>query len=257
MACVFCVSRIAGSLRATSMPNGFSPFSGAPLPFSGRRFPGARRSTLFRAPEHPGIMSKKANILHFRQENGQPENELEDLLKKMDDPENMAPELLFTVPDRLNPEFFQEDEDEYLIFLEDDYWLIDGGDGVVDFMVADGTTSLAALLANGDTANPATYAKDKRLPLVRDVEVLLSGDIGISRRCDLPTLGIQTRAGHLRLDARWELLSPRSGSGPYSTETWIWRHRDIRLETTLPVRRTPAGKKKCLFIPCQPDGSNQ
>lgn len=202
-------------------------------------------------------MSKKANILHFRQENGRPENELEDLLKKMDDPETAPPALLFNTLDRLEPDIFQDDEDEYLIFLEDDYWLIDGGDGVIDFMVANGTTSLAALLANGDPANPATYAKDGRIPLVRDVEVLLSGDIGISRRCDLPGLGIQARAGSLQLDARWELISPKPGTGPYSTETWMWRQRDIRLETTLPVKRMPQWKETCLVTPFNPDGSDQ
>lgn len=201
-------------------------------------------------------MNTKANIFQFRQESGQPENELEDLLKKMDDPENAAPELLFKNLDR-HPEFFQDEEDEYLIFLEDDYMLIDGGDGVIDFIVADKATSLAALLANGDAANPATYAKDERLPLVRDVEVLLSGDIGISRRGDLPRLGIQARAGSLQLDARWELLAPKAGKGRYSTETWIWRPKGIRLETTLPVRRLPERKESCLFTPCNPDGSRQ
>lgn len=201
-------------------------------------------------------MSKKANILHFRQENGRPENELEDLLKKMDDPENAASELLFKNLDR-HPEFFQDEEDEYLIFLEDDYMLIDGGDGVIDFIVADKATSLAALLANGDAANPATYAKDERLPLVRDVEVLLSGDIGISRRCDLPRLGIQAHAGSLQLDARWELLAPKAGKGPYSTETWMWRQRDIRLETTLPIKRMPQWGETCLVTPFNPDGSDQ
>lgn len=202
-------------------------------------------------------MNTKANILQFRHDNGEPESELEDLLKKMDDPENAAPELLFKNLDHLDPNFFQDDEDEYLIFLGDDYVLIDGGDGVIDFIVADKTTSLAALLANGDAANPATYAKDDSIPLVRDVEVLLSGDIGISRRCDLPRLGIQARAGSLQLDARWELLAPKAGKRPYSTETWIWRQKDIRLETTLPVRRLPERKEPCLFTSCNPDGSKQ
>ncbi|WP_308620413.1 hypothetical protein [uncultured Desulfovibrio sp.] len=225
--------------------------------FQGAVLSGVWRSIISRASEHPGIMRKKASILQFRQENRQPENELEDLLKKMDSPENAAPEFLFTTPDRPGPEFFQDGEDEYLIFLEDDYVLIDGGDGVIDFIVANEKTSLAALLANGDAANPATYAKDDSLPLVRDVEVLLSGDIGISRRCELPRLGILARAGSLQLDARWELLSPKSGTGPYSTEIWIWRQKELRLETTLPVRRMPERRETWLVIPCDPDGSNQ
>lgn len=200
-------------------------------------------------------MSKKANILQFRPQNGHPENELEDLLRKIDDPESETPVLLFGNLDCPDSDFFQNDEDEYLIFLENDYLLIDGSDGVIDFIVAREKTSLAALLANGDGTNPETYAKDGSIPLVRDVEVLLSGDIGISRRSELPKLGIQAHVGSLYLDARWEIMSPKPGKGPYSTETWIWRKKDIRLETTLPVRRK--GKEKCLFTSFKPDGSEK
>lgn len=203
-------------------------------------------------------MNRKANILQFRQESGLPENELEDLLSRIDDPENEAPGFLFKNLDGLDPDFFQDDEGERLIFLEDSYALIDGGDdGVIAFVVARATASLSALLANGDGANPATCAKDGNMPRVRGVEVLLSGDIGISRRSDLPKLGIQTRAGSLQLDARWELMTPKPGKGPYATEIWIWRQGGIRLETTLPVRRTPKGKAKCLFTPFKPDGSEK
>lgn len=58
-------------------------------------------SPIFPAPERSGSMNTKANILQFRQENGQPANELEDLLETMDDPGNPTPELLFKDLDHL------------------------------------------------------------------------------------------------------------------------------------------------------------
>lgn len=226
----------------------------------GMRFLRATDGARCEGHEPSGGMNRKAHILQFPRENTQPDNELEDLLNSMDDPRAAAPEFLFTTPDRTpdreEPEFFQEDDEEQLIFLDDDYLLIDGGDGLIDVMVGDGETGLAALLANGAAGNAATFAKNPRIPLVRDVEVLLSGDIGITRRCDLPRLGIQARDGVLWLDGRWALLAPKSGTGPYSTEIWVWRQRGVRLETTLPVRHLSEGEKGHPVTPFNPDGAS-
>lgn len=160
-------------------------------------------------------------------------------MKEIDDPEQDAPELLFKNLDCLDSSFYiDEDEDDYLIFLEDNYFLIDGSEDSIDFIVSRETTSLEYLLANGDDANPETFAKDRTIPLVRDVEVLLSGNINISRKSDLSKLGILAGVNSLSLDARWEIINQKLNKGPYSTETWLWRQRGIKLETTLTVKRT-------------------
>lgn len=187
-------------------------------------------------------MEKKAHIIQFRQKYEYPENELEKLLKEIDDPEHEVTDLLFENLDYLDSSFFIGDNDDYLIFFEDNYFLIDGSEDSIDFIVARETTSLAALLANGDGENHETFAKDRKLPLVRDVEVLLSGNINIYRKSELPRLGIWAGANSLWLDARWEMINPKPNTGSYSTETWMWRQRCIRLETTLTVNRTSGSR---------------
>lgn len=181
-------------------------------------------------------MGKKAHIIQFRQKHEYPENELEKLLKDIDDPEHDAPYLLFENLDDLNS-CFSIDEDDYLIFLEDNDFLIDGSEASIDFIVTKETTSLVDLLANGDDKNPETFAKNRNIPIVRDIEVLLSGEVNIYRKRDLPKLGIFIEDNNLYLDSRWEMINPKLNPGLYSTEIWMWPQRYIRLETTLKVKR--------------------
>lgn len=192
-------------------------------------------------------MRKRANILQFSQEKEHPENELEDLLRKNDDPENEFSELLFKNLDCLDSVCFQDDEDDYIIFLEKNDLLVDGDDGAIDFIASREKTELSTLLANGDATNPHTFAKNRNIPLVRNVEVLLAGSIGISRKSDLPRLGIRIAESTLILDSRWEMIVAKPMGKPYATETWLWRKKDIRLETTLSVRLASKEEKKILF----------
>lgn len=59
-------------------------------------------------------MNKRAAIIQFRQETASQENELEDILRKIDDPEEDFPELLFANLDSMDSVHFSDnDEDDH------------------------------------------------------------------------------------------------------------------------------------------------
>lgn len=136
--------------------------------------------------------------------------------------------------------------DEEMIFVDKNCYLVDGSDGVIDFMVADSTisASLSAMLANGDMGNPETFCKDHEIPMVRDVEVLLRGDVEDIRNLDdLSALHIAfDRGGEdktLKLGKGWEKAAIVPENSGFATQTWTYASEDgataIILETTLEV----------------------
>lgn len=185
-------------------------------------------------------MNRKTRIPTFRKAEKTPRSPLDDFLDSIDDPREENAVFLFANPDAPEQVPFQEEEDEYLLFLERDSLFIEGVTGVTDVLVAEETAGLATLLANGDQPQPECCASGASITRVRNVEVLLTGNTGISRKSELPALGIRAHSSALCLDARWKLLAPKPETGAHPTEIWIWPQQGLRLETTLPVRRMPA-----------------
>lgn len=200
-------------------------------------------------------MTRKATISQFRPENGHQTNALEEILNEIDDLENPDPPLLFKNLACLESNFLHDDE--CFISSEQNYSLVEDGKSGINFIITNGLASLAALLANGDDTNPETYAKYGNLPLIKNVDALLSGDIRISKINDLPGLGIQIYPPCIRLDSRWEMVSPKKGIPSYDTEIWIWRQNDIRLETVLSVTHGAEREDKCRLTQFKSDGSNE
>lgn len=189
---------------------------------------------------HSALMNRKMRLLTFRTAEKTPRSPLDDLLDSIDDPLGENASFLFENSGAPEPSRFQEENDEYLLVLERGSLFIDGLAGVTDVLVAEETAGLATLLANGDQAQPESCASGASIPRVRNVEVLLTGNTGISRKSELPALGIRADSRALCLDARWKFLAPKPETGAHPTEIWIWPHRRLRLETTLPVRRMQA-----------------
>lgn len=143
-----------------------------------------------------------------------------------------------------------EPVDEEMIFVDKDCYLVDGSDGVIDFMVADSSVSasLAAMLANGDMGNPETFSQARDIPMVRDVEVLIRGDVEDIRNLDdLSAFNIAfDRAGEdktLKLGKGWEKTVSPAENSAFPTEIWSYASEDgekaITLETTLEVCLEP------------------
>lgn len=124
---------------------------------------------------------------------------------------------------------YDEDCDDFLIFLDDGYYLVDGSETENDFIVSNGKTGLSEFLANGASEN-----RIKDMPIIRNVKAMLSGPVEMKKKHELFKIGVWLFENSIILDRRWKIEKEKSGA-PFPTEIWFYPEKNIRLETVLEI----------------------